>query len=416
MDYVIRKERDEYKYMMLWIGLLVYNIGELIRDHLFIIENAMIKAFMYVGILLSAMSVLSCLQLDIKERTWKFWAVFCFTILWLGFMIVNSPRDAAFSFGNYIYPYNTVSYTALLMLVVNQKGYITSFFSFFSKAFVLVFPLFVQAIQDGSNFVQVSFETVAIGSAFIFITNKYHNNRTVAIAAIVLLFSLFIVTIMARRNLMVTIFLYLMMGTFWLFKDGKIKRLETKILAVFAGLLLMVGAVFYYLSDSSFDSIKGRATENTREEVILYFLLDMANPRDIVLGRGIFGQYYAPGADVSIVSGEVIEDRNVVECGYLHLILKGGLVYLSLYLLLLLWAIKRGRKAKNRFVHACVFVLVVQLIDMLPFGLHAFNTKTFLIWLCASVCLSRKFVDLTDDEIRDLFFKKKEVYLSWEKK
>lgn len=418
MDYIVRTVDKMYAYHMLWIGLILYNIGVLIMDHTMQFGFAAMFC-MYFGVLMSAASILMCLNFDKKAyagygKFAKFVLVFIF--LWSFFMVINSGADKVLEFNKYIFPYKILSYTVIIMLLVKEEGYLLSFIAIFDKVLILTMVALAFSIPNGNNFIQVTFETFSIGAAFLFMTNKYHNKKVLVRAIIVLIVSFLVVTIMGRRNLMLTTGLYMLFGGVCLLKDGKIKSIESRLMIVFTTLLLLVTFAYYFASSSAFDTIKGRATENTRETVFMMFFIDMANPKDLALGRGVFGEYYCPGVDKAADTDEYKDDREVIECGYLQLILKGGLVYLSLYLILVVMAVFKGFKAKNRFVNTCAYVVLVQLIDMGPFGLHSFNTKAFLIWLCIGVCFNKSLAGMSEDEIFDMLYKKKKQYLPWETK
>lgn len=419
MDYVMKEETPRIKYYLLWVGLLIYNFGLLIWDHTMHLGSISIL-FMVLGMLLSFFSLLFSISIERYKNgggLGKFTTfIIVFIFFWSFIMLLNSEANQLFNLNSYIFPYKALPYICIIMLFVDINGYIISFFKLSDLMSVLALMLFPLSIINGSNFVQIVFETFCIYSAYVFMTNKYHDKNKVFFALLVLVLSFLTVTYMGRRNLMLTSGLYLLIGVFWLFKDGKFKSIETKIIVCISSFLLLVGGIYYYSSEDTFDTFKGRATSNTREEVFLMYFADMSNVKDIAIGRGIFGEYYGPNVDKNSETEEYSDYREVIECGYLQLILKGGLVYLILYLLILVLAIKKGLKAKNRLIKACVAIIFIQIIDMFPFGLHAFNTKTFLIWLCVAACYSRFLRDMTDFEICKLFFNKKKYFLPWEKK
>lgn len=418
MDYIIRTVDKMYAYHMLWIGIIIYNIGLLILDHTMQF-SFVVMLFLYLGVIVSGASVLMCLNFDKKSYSGygKFTGLVVVLIfVWSFFMVINSGMDKVVQLNQYIYPYKILPYTIIIMLLVKFEGYLLSFIAIFDKMLIISLISLAFSIPNGNNFIQITFETFSIGAAFLFMTNKYHNRKVLVRAIIVLVVSFIVVTIMGRRNLMFTTGLYILFGGICLFKDGKIKSIESKIVLVFTTLLLLVVFAFYFASSSAFDTIKGRATENTRETVFMMFFIDMADPKDIALGRGVFGEYYCPGVDRSSDTDEYNDDREVIECGYLQLILKGGVVYLCLYMILTVVAVFRGFKAKNRFVNVCAYIVLVQLIDMFPFGLHSYNTKAFLIWLCVGICFNKRLAGMSEDEIFDMLYKKKKQYLPWETK
>ena len=96
--------------------------------------------------------------------------------------------------------------------------------------------------------------------------------------------------------------------------------------------------------------------------------------------------------------------------------MKGGVILLLLYLTLFIMAICKGFRASNQLCKGAACILCVQLMDMIAFGLHAFNTKTFMLWMLLSVCLNRSFLNMTDEQVQNMFYKKKYNLLSWEKK
>lgn len=416
MDYIVRTVDKIYVYHMLWIGIIIYNIGLLVLDHTMQF-SFVVMLLLYLGVIVSGASVLMCLNFDKSSYSGysKFTGLVLVCIfIWSFFMVVNSGVDKVLQLNQYIYPYKILPYTIIIMLLVKFEGYLLSFIAIFDKMLIISLISLAFSIPNGNNFIQITFETFSIGAAFLFMTNKYHSRKVLVRAIIVLVASFIVVTIMGRRNLMFTTGLYILFGGICLFKDGKIKSIESKIVIFFATLLLMVIFAYYFASSSAFNTIKGRATENTRETVFMMFFIDMANPKDMVLGRGVFGEYYCPGVDKTSETDEYNDDREVIECGYLQLILKGGIIYLFLYLTLVSIAIFKGFKGKNRFVNVCAYIVFVQLIDMIPFGLHAYNTKSFLIWLCVGVCINKRFIEMSEDEIFDMLYKKKKQYLPWE--
>lgn len=418
MDSIIKNKEGQTKSYLLWIGIIVYNAGLLIWDHTMKI-GVTVLALLVFGILLSGASILSSLAL--KKEYYKDYGKFTITVfilifLWSFFMLFNSDTKYIFSLDSYIYPYKALPYMIIVMLWVKAGDYFYTYFKISGIMSFAALALMPLAIINGSNFIQIVFETFSIFAAYVFLTSKYQTSKKILFSLFVLVVTFLVATYMGRRNLMLTSGLYLMIGFLWLLKDGKLKSLEAKFIVVISCVLVLLGGIYYYSSGNTFKTFKGRATSNTREEVFVMYFADMANPKDLLVGRGIFGEYYGPNVDKDTETGEYSDYRDVIECGYLQLILKGGVVYLVLYLILFIIAILRGKNAKNRLLKACTVIVFVQIIDMLPFGLHAFNTKAILIWLSVSVCLNKRFVEMTDDEISNLFFRKKITLLPWNKK
>lgn len=418
MDYVIREDKGNLKIDLLWIGLILYNIGILLEEFFDVYNVAFFKLFIAFGILFCFFSMYSNLSFNFKNRNGYFRIVVLIMFLWYLFMIVNSDLKKLLSIGSFVMPYSLISYSVFLLLFFKTDMLVRSLFRASEKVnyiFILLFliPAFYNV---NSNFIQLFIETFAFGAAIIFITNKYHSNKNIIISLIVLLVAFLVAALQARRNLMLTTGMYLLIGGGYALINGKLKSIEAKLIVLITGFLILLGSITYYLSESTgiFSKITGRASENTREVVFVSFAADMSNMKDFLFGRGFTGEYYSPGVDQDDV-GEYNDYRRVIECGYLQLILNGGVIYLFLYLLLFVGAICMGVSSKNQLMHGSAFMLVVQIIDMVPFGLHAFNFKAFMIWTIVALCYDSAFRKMTDAEVLEELYQVKIKKLPWKK-
>jgi hypothetical protein len=338
---------------------------------------------------------------------------FYLLLIWTLVMWLNSDVKELALIDNYLSNYYVLPYAAIALLVVPATPLVRSLFDFAYRTYrwywvLCPLPL-IYTWNYGFN--QDIVETFIVASVFLFLTNKYHSPRTLIGAVVSLILGFLMCTLTARRNMMLTIALYMMVGCCSYVFGNKIKSLENRIVIIATAGLFLISAVFIYMADSTgaFSLIAERASENTRDGVFLGFALDMDTTKDWVMGRGLFGTYYCPGID-----DVDVEDRTVIECGYLQCILKGGCIYLVLYLATLITALVRGFRGRNQLSHAAAWILVIQLFDMLPFGIHAFNTKTFLIWTAIALCFNRELCDKTDAEIADTFFQTRHTHLPWQ--
>jgi hypothetical protein len=171
-----------------------------------------------------------------------------------------------------------------------------------------------------------------------------------------------------------------------------------------------------YLSNQQgmFYKITKRATQDTREMVFLYFFLD-ASERELIIGKGINGTYFCPGVDKEWNNGEDLKYRDLdyrvyIECGYLQLLLNGGVIYLAIYLLILIPAIIMGLFfSRNLFLKSCAILILMHLIDMAPFGLPTFSLRGLLIWLCVAVCYSKAMRLKNEEEMQSFLSLEKTV-------
>lgn len=418
MEYVIRKEKKDGKLISLCIGIALYNIGLLgqeFSDSSYSVFNMLI----YIGVLISGISVLYSLKFNFEDRGKPFKIIVSLMFFWYLIMAINSDLSYFLDPQSYLTPFSLLCYSMFFLLFFDRESILRAFVLYSYKIYVFFFMLcFIPLFFKINNaFLQFFLEFFAIGSAFIFISNKYHGNKMIYISGIVLMISFLIATLGARRNVMLTFSLYMLIGFLFLLFNGKIKSLESKFIFLILSFILLLAGIRYYESEKSgtFSKITARASENTRDEVFIYFASDMVNVKDLVIGRGFSGEYYCPGVDKDD-SGETSDYRKNIECAYLQWILNGGIIYLLLYITLFLYAIYKGFKARNQLLKGFACIMIVQLIDMLPFGLHAFNMKTFFVWMSVSICLDERLLRMNDYEIKAIFFKNKIKLLPWEKK
>lgn len=423
MDGVIARGKDVRKMQMLWIGLLVYNIGYMYSELVDFPSALIIRLFFYAGLLLFMYPVLISIvdiftTLNRAGRYLKI--VMWLTIGWSFVSLLHVGGDGEFSVGKVVTPYLLLPYMAIVLVLMSSENLLRSFFSIGGKMGYLFFLISVIPLSStvSFGFIQMLLENFAVFGALIFLTNKYQSARNAAFAAVVVLGAVLIAAILGRRNLMLTFGLYFMFGFIGSVVNGKFKTMESKIIIVLLCLLLGAGSYYYYKQESygTFSTITSRAGENTREDVMLDFLLDMGNPKDLLIGRGFYGTYYCPNVDKDSDTGESDDNREVIENGYLQIILKGGIIYLLLYMMLMIPAIVKGVKAPNQLSKACAVIVFVQLVDMLVFGVPTFNIKTFMIWMAVSVCYNKRIAGMTDDEVNEMLFVKKRKLMPWEKK
>lgn len=225
---------------------------------------------------------------------------------------------------------------------------------------------------------------------------KYITNRQWLYSMLVSVGALLIAIYTARRGRTVTYLMYY--GCFFFLYFIK-SRHTSKILLIFRGILvlLLIALVVVYKWDSFFSLIVERGTEDTRSGVELSFFMDM-DEQSWIWGRGWFGQYYDP------LFGE---DRNGVETGYLTLILRGGIIYLACYALILLWSGIRGLFcSRSIFVKSFAVMILMSLFELYPFGWPAFNFNFFVIWMGVLICNSKYYLLMDESQIVSLFHKK----------
>lgn len=206
---------------------------------------------------------------------------------------------------------------------------------------------------------------------------------------------------MARRGDTLINVLYIVICWLMYLYDKKGNRLGKIIggflIAFFAYLL------FAQLEDSFFARIIDRGIVDTRKTVNFAFYLDM-DGSEWIYGRGLFSRYY----DIFFR-----EYRDGVETGALTYIMRGGLLYLCMYVILLLFSGLKGLfRGQNLLVKSFGIVCLMNLLELYPFPESTFTLKYLIVWLGVYLCNIDKYLKMTDSEVYNLYFTPhKKMYL-----
>jgi len=122
-------------------------------------------------------------------------------------------------------------------------------------------------------------------------------------------------------------------------------------------------------------------------------LADDFNIDDWIIGRGALGTYFSPyfeytrahdlGGDSSV--------RQVNEIGYLHLILKSGIIGAVLYFITFAYAVFAARKlADDRLSAGIIMLFVIHLLEMLVVGQASMLPYKVMLFILVGVAISRQ--------------------------
>jgi hypothetical protein len=121
---------------------------------------------------------------------------------------------------------------------------------------------------------------------------------------------------------------------------------------------------------------------------------------DYIIGKGLSGTYYCPGID----QGTNSNYRSIIETGYLNMVLKGGVVYLTLWLLMAVSAIYYGIfRSKNFLAKAGAIWISLFLLFHYPTTINTFTLQYFIFWIAIDICYSRQFRNLPEAIIQSYF-------------
>jgi hypothetical protein len=261
------------------------------------------------------------------------------------------------------------------------------------------YPLISQRLY-AESFIQ----PIAFTCGFLFLNAKYLSKKKGAFAFLVLLISTIVFVYLARRNAIVSYVMYILVGLFFVIKNLTGNKFIRSI-PIFVGLAIGVMFGLDYLPASLTERLNNRLTEDSRSIVFDNFFLAMQEHE--MFGKGVNGKYYCPIDAETTEDGVTfteVKNRDVIENGYLQLMLTGGYVYIALFVLMLLPAALLGiLGSKNQFTQAAGFVVLLWLIDMSIFGLPRLILQYVFVWICAGICYKKSIRHLSNDEIQENF-------------
>ena len=285
-----------------------------------------------------------------------------------------------------------------VILALPNRKYILSILEVLFWSVLLVVPIW---IINSLDLVQEQYHAEAIGvylpffCTFLFLfRNKLSFPRRLVVLSIFLFYFL-IMVLNARRNMVVSLSSFFaiaaIMGNATLFK--KSIRARVVLYASMSIIILIIVANWKILSNTVFDTLLYRGFEDTRSQVEMFFILDMLDSpiTDWIIGRGMDGTYLQ--MHQNDITMEVSLNREVIETGYLHAILKGGLLYILSILLMLFTALIKSFSTKKSLLRGMGLFLVIYLIDMYMTGhLFYFAVKAVMFWLIISIIFQYKSV------------------------
>ena len=242
------------------------------------------------------------------------------------------------------------------------------------------------------------------GAGFLLMNTKYLSKWKALICLLVCMVALLSFTYLARRNAIVTFSGFLFTSVFLYFKETSAARL-VKFFPLGVLFLLLAVAFTGKIPDSLTSNLAERALDDTRTGVFDTFFKGMQG--HWVFGKGMNGTYYSPIEETVLDDGATfgaVENRDIIETGYLQIMLNGGLVELVLYLLVLIPAALLGIfNSSNAFTRSCGFLILLWLVDMAVFGVPTLYLQYIFIWISVGICYKKSFRQMPEEAIYTAF-------------
>ncbi len=291
-----------------------------------------------------------------------------------------------------------------LFIFIDKKFFTISFlmecFYYLGLVFLLVVLVFPHLLVFRPTSEPIIF-ALAFTSGFLLLNAIYLSKTKINLSFLILIVSILCTIYLARRT-SAFLFILILMSSYLLSLFSKFKPFIFKI---FPLLVVVATVIFFSFADFSkllTSNLNERLDEDTRSDVIEYFMKGMK--KDMVFGKGMNGKYFFPtGGGEEREDGMVWEeadDRDIIENGYLQLMLSGGYIHLILFLLVAVPAAYKGiLKSSNQFTRSCGVLVFIWLLYMFAYGEPRLSIGYMLIWIAIAVCYKPSLRNKTDFDI-----------------
>ena len=393
-----------------WIGFVIYSLSYTIATS-GSVSFIICQSLQIFGLLLIVPSVIILIQWKFDNNYLKVIGIiyFCwsFIVIIRGFLFdYQFIKEILFdaTFGIFLY------FAPLILLFPRNLFYYKKAFGvivILGITYIIFNLLFLKDLlyPYGDNtrsqaILEYFSQNLSLPSGLLLMTYMYHSKKRRLLALFVIVLTFLLAIIRARRGLMFMSINILIFSYFIYYYAHKVKI----IIFLFSLLLILFmyfwGAKIYNENRNGlFAYITERLDEDTRTEVEEYFYQDM-NTQDWIIGKGINGQYFCPGIDNNNVTGY----RQVIETGFLQIILKGGIISLGLLLFIAIPAIIKGLfYSKNMLSKAAGIWIFLFLIDSYPATLTTFTMNYLLVWISIGICYSNEIRSMSESRIKEIF-------------
>jgi hypothetical protein len=207
-----------------------------------------------------------------------------------------------------------------------------------------------------------------------------------------------------RAGLLRILLSYCIIVAYFLLQNLKINK---RILHLLVFILLMVPVISLFLAlqgQSIFQMVLGEDISgysqmnpyaDTRTFLYYEVFQDLKLNSAFLFGKGMNAGYASEAFETF--------SRQVVEVGFLQIILKVGVVGFILYVTVIISAVTKALgKSKSVFIKAIGLMLVGYLLMLFIENVIAYNLLNIIIWFSVGLCHSKELRNLTDIEIKQL--------------
>ena len=314
--------------------------------------------------------------------------------IWIVYIYIAAIPIIIGGYMNYLYLKKFLTYYMFMysipffMICSLNEAFIKQLF----KLIYLLCCLYFISLIAGKG-LNEGFTMLAEGVIILLMTLSYHKSKKKIVIILCCLLCIVLMMLAARRNKVV----YFGGGLIMAFLINAIysKKSGSKIGWLFLIFVLLIGFVFTASYFSYFFERVGTGM-SSRQVVLDYYFEDFnSTPTDWITGRGMYGEFFGGLANAS---DENTEMRDGIENGYLFLILKGGLIWVCLLIIISLRAIYKGLfKSNNLLCKGFAMIILLYLIDMVGFGIPTTWIKYIMVYISIAGCNTEWLRNCSDD-------------------
>ncbi len=390
-------------------GLIIYTVGYVpTMCGVKVIDGNTLQAIQIVGLLMLLSGAIGLIKFKFDDQ---YLETLFKVILFYGIIIVIRGIKFDYTYFKTILfdpDYTIFVYLVPLVVLFPRKLQLYKRLFFFLLLYAVLFIVFcslffdVLMAPDWRNWeaqydMDCFFLCLYYPSAFLMMSYVYRSKSINWFVFATAILSLYLVIYRARRGPLLmcvsTLLAYLMVYLI------HTKRTALIIfLSVFFALVISISMSNIQLP-SMFDNLQARGNDDTRTGVEVAMKADM-NPVQWVFGKGLNGTYYCTA--VIDDPTNITFQRRVIETGYLQIILNGGLVSLSLLILIIIPAIYKGLfKSSNILCKGSAIFMLLWVLYQYPRIVTSFSMYYIIIWLCVGMCYSTSIRNMTDETIKE---------------
>jgi len=395
------------------VGYLVISILILSLLDLVFNLNGFKKNLLFetIWLILLAIFILSSYKLlgDFKFEN-KYFQVIFYTFLFYGFITVirgwsfENKNLTTFLRVPYIFWPFFIPFFVFFDKRLEVIGFLLKCFYNLGVIFLFLAICFPSLLLNRQS-AEIIIFTMVIGSGFLLLNVNYLPNGKINVLLLIISLSILSLIYLARRS-----GLSLLVGfLFFSFLLNFFNKSVSLLFKSFPFLLIFIFIIFLNVSNFSLlltKNLNQRIFQDTRSTVIEMFFADMKN--DFLFGKGMNGTYFCPiGSGLLQDDGMTytqVDYREVIENGYLQLMLSGGIIHIVLFLLIVLPAAFYGIfQSSNQFTKTCGIMIILWLVYMFGFGQPGLNFGYILVWICVGICYKKSIRSKNDAEVSEEF-------------